>query len=438
MSTAARRSLAALLVVTALATACSTRVSAPGTTGATGAAVATDAQQDVEVFASLRGRDADALREVLAAFTAETGIPTRYVGTAGFAHRLPERLREGDPPDVALLPQPALLAELARAGHLVALDELTGLEDTLHPGAETVGLVDGVRYGVWFRVSLKSLVWYPPAAFEAAGYPLPETWDELLALSRTIAADGTPPWCLGMEDFGSTGWVGTDWIEDLILRLHGPEVYDAWVAREVPFTDPRIAEAFEAFGAVALAPGQVAGGSRAALTAPTLRALWPMLDDPPGCLLSRQASFQVTDLPPGTRLGPEGDLDVFVLPGVDADAPPLIAGGDLVAALTDRPETRALVAYLASPEAGEVWAARGGFLSPHAAFASDAYADPFDRRLAELLASAPLVRFDGSDQLPTAIGTGSFWTGMVAYVGGVPLSEVLEVIEAGGSDGPGG
>ena len=411
-----------LLVVALLVAACSGRASAPG-----------DLAEPVEVFAGLRGDDAEALREVLADFTARTGIATRYVGTAGFARRLPERLREGAPPDVALVPQPALLAELARSGHLAPLDGLDELEDTLPPGAFEVGIVDDVRYGVWYRVSPKSLVWYPPAAFEEAGYELPRTWDELLALSRDIAADGTAPWCLGIEDFGSTGWVGTDWIEDLVLRLNGPEVYDGWVAGEVPFTDPRIAAAFDAFGQVTLTPGMVAGGTRAALTTPALEALWPMLDDPPGCLLSRQAAFQVSNLPPGTTLGPDGDLDVFVLPGMDATPPPLVAGGELVTAFNDRPGTRELVAHLASPAGGAVWAARGGFLSPHTSFDPSLHGDPFDLRLAGLLTAAPAVRFDGSDQLPTAIGTGTFWTGIVDHLAGVPLDQVLEQIELGGA-----
>lgn len=393
--------------------------------------------EPVEVFASLRGDDADALREVLASFTARTGIATRYVGTAGFAHRLPERLREGDAPDLALVPQPALVAELARAGQLTPLEGLDGLDSTLHPGAYEVGVVDDVRYGVWYRVAVKSLVWYPPAAFETAGYELPTTFDELLALSRTIAADGTPPWCLGIEDFGSTGWVGTDWIEDLVLRLHGPEIYDAWAAGEVPFSDPRIAAAFDAFAAIALAPGKVAGGTRAALTTPALEALWPMLDDPPCCLLSRQASFQSTNLPPDTTLGPEGDLDVFVLPGLPGEPAPLVAGGELVVAFNDRPATRELLAYLASPAGGEVWAARGGFLSPHVSFDPTHHADPFDRALADLLVAAEVVRFDASDQLPTAIGTGTFWSGVVDHLGGVPLEQVLERIDAGGAVEPG-
>lgn len=384
----------------------------------------------LEVFTNYRGADADAFREVLAGFTEQTGIETRLVGTAAFAARLPERVRDGDPPDVALIPQPAVLAELARDDRLAPLD-LPELEDTLLPGAAAVGFVDGQRYGVWFRLAVKSLVWYPPAAFAEAGYELPTTWDELLELTRRIERDGTPPWCLGMESFAATGWVGTDWVEDLVLRLHAPQVYDGWAAGRIPFTDERIQEAFEAFTTIALVEGRVAGGPRAILTTPALDAVLPMLDDPPGCLLSRQASFQLADLPDGTEVGPDGDLNVFVLPDDDIVGPaPLVASGEIAAAFNRNPEPLALVEYLAQPSAGEPWARLGGFTSPHASFDATTYAEPFDRQVAELVADTEVVRFDASDQMPTEIGTGAFWTGIVDLISGAPLDRVLAEIEA--------
>lgn len=384
----------------------------------------------LEVFTNHRGAEADAFREVLAAFTDRTGIATRFVGTAAFAARLPERVRDGDLPDVALIPQPALLAELAREDRVAPLD-LPGLEDTLLPGVAGVGIVDGQRYGVWFRLTVKSLVWYPPGAFDEAGYELPATWDELLALSRRIERDGTPSWCLGMESFAATGWVGTDWIEDLVLRRHGPQVYDGWAAGRIPFSDARIREAFEDFSTIALTEGRVAGGPRAILTTPALDAVDPMLDEPPGCLLSRQASFQVAEFPAGTEIGPDGDLDVFVLPGEADEGPaPLVAAGEIAAAFNRRPETLQLIEYLAGPAAGEPWARRGGFTSPHATFDASSYAQVFDRQVAALVADAEVVRFDASDQMPTEIGTGAFWTGMIDLVTGVPLDRVLTDIEA--------
>jgi alpha-glucoside transport system substrate-binding protein len=416
-----------------------TAVTAAGCTGDPEAAVpAAEVDTDVlEVFTNYRDAEADAFRAVLDDFTATTGHPVRHVGTAAFARRLPERVRDGDPPDVALVPQPALIAELAEDGHLVPLDDevAAGLADTLLPGAGAIGQVDGRPYGAWFRLSVNSLVWAPPGPLASTGGdgPLPRTWDELLRFNSQYEADtGRPSWCLGMESFDATGWVGTDWIEDLVLRLHGPDVYDAWVAGEIPFTDPRIREAFEEFSRVALVEGRVLGGRRGILSTPVLDAVLPMLDDPPGCLLARQGSVQEGALPEGSEIGPDGDLQVYLLPGTDPDGvPPVLAAGEIAVAFDDRAPVVALMQFLAEPASATAWAERGSFTSPHATFDEDAYPTEFDRQLAQLVARAPVVRFDGSDQMATSVGTGTFWQGMVDLVAGTPLDQVLEEIQAG-------
>lgn len=391
----------------------------------------------VEVFTNYRGTEAAAFRDVLDSFTEATDIAVRHVGTAAFASRLPQRLRDGDPPEVALVPQPALVEELARDDRIVPLDDVVGdLEATMLSGAATIGVVDGVRHGVWFRGAVKSLLWYRPTAFEDGVAPVPDTLDELLSRTGRLAAQDATPWCLGMESFGATGWVGTDWVEDLVLRLHGPEVYDEWVAGTIPFTDPRIEEAFEVFGEVALTEGSVLGGRRAVLGTPVLDAIDPMLDDPPGCRYLRQGSFQEAALPTGTTIAPaEGDVAVAVLPGVGDEPPPVLASGEIAVAFSDDPATLELLAYLATPDAGAVWAsAHGAFTSPHATLDPDVYVNDFERDLARLVAEAEVVRFDGSDQMPTAVGTGSFWRGIVDYASGAPLPVVLEQIQAGYAD----
>jgi alpha-glucoside transport system substrate-binding protein len=249
-----------------------------------------------------------------------------------------------------------------------------------------------------------------------------------------MIADGFTPWCLGMESFGATGWVGTDWVEDIILRFSGPEFYDQWTAGAVGFGDDRVRDAFEEFGAIALTPGWVAGGRRAVLTVPALDAIQPMFDDPPGCLLTRQGSFQEGALPAGIEVGPQGDVDVFVLPPVDPGSAPLLVSGEIAAAFTDSDEARALVGFLASPEAGAPWAIRGGYTSPLQGFDSALYGSELERRLGELVSGADIVRFDGSDLMPPEVGTGTFWRGIVDYVAGEPLDTVLETIQAGYGD----
>jgi alpha-glucoside transport system substrate-binding protein len=385
----------------------------------------------VDVFTPYVAAEADGFRAVLDSFTEQTGIETRQVGSVDYAERMRERLRDGDAPDVALLPQASLLIELAQDNQLVPLDDVVAAADTFVPGVGEVGVVDDRRVGIGFRVAVKSLVWFPPEKLREAGHGPPATWQDLVAASDGIAADGGKPWCLGMEAFESSGWVGTDWVEDLMLRMHGPETYDAWASGELAFTSSQVVAAFQQFGRIALTDRLILGGQRAVLTTPALDALLPMLDNPPRCTFSRQASFQEAALPDDTTIGPDGDVDVFVLPGIEPGPAPLVTSGEIAAALDDRRDVMALMEFLAQPEAGEPWAREGGYTSPHATFAADAYATPFDRRVAELLAQAEVVRYDASDRMPPAVGTGSFWRGMVDYASGVPLDNVLFDIQRG-------
>jgi len=418
----ALRFLAWLLVFAAIAAACSSDAEP-------------NQQSDrvVRVFGVYRNAEAEGFRQVLARFTDETGIATSYVGTAAFAQRIRERVREGDPPDVALFPQPAILAEMARAGFLAPLEgELGGtVREGYSQGVAELATVDGTLYGAWFRLQVKSLVWYPPQVFAEQGYQIPASWDQLILLAAQMRQDGFTPWCLGMEAFNATGWVGTDWIEDIVLRLHGPEIYDQWTAGEIPFTDDRIREAFTLFGEIALTPGQVAGGTRSILSVPAFRAIDPMFDDPPGCLLTRQASVQVAELPTGVTLGPEGDVDVFLLPPIHDQEAPLLAAGEIAAAFSTSDDALALISYLADARSGEPWARLGGYNSPHRDFDVTTHGNEFEAKLAELVEQADVVHFDGSDLMAVAVGTGTFWQGMIDYVAGTDLDSVLTNIQTG-------
>ncbi len=389
--------------------------------------------REVRVFGNYRGLQAEDFRLVLDEFTARTGIKASYVGTANFAGRIQERVRDGDPPDVALFPQPAILADLAEDGFIQPLSNETeaAVEANYPDGVLEVMRSNGTLYGVWYRASVKSLVWYPPERFAELGYSVPTSWEGLLELTDRMADDGHTPWCLGMEAFGATGWVGTDWIEDIVLRFYGPAVYDQWVAGDISFTDPRIQEAFQRFGDIALRPGWVVGGTRGVLTIPAMRAIDPMLDDPPGCLMTRQGSFQIFDLPPETATGGDRDLDFFVLPPPESGLAPILAAGEIAATFTGTTEAHELLAFLATPEAAKPWADAGGFTSPQSGLAEDLYASDFDRRVANLIVDAEVVRFDGSDLMPPEVGTGTFWDGVVDYMSGSPLPDVLLRIQDG-------
>lgn len=388
----------------------------------------------LSVFGPWRGEQAASFRALLDDFEAESGIKVRYTGTGSFPEAIVDRVEEGDPPDIAIFPQPALLEELVARGYVLSLpDDIARLARTNY--LPTIAEVDRtVRSidGVLVRVNVKSLVWYRPGLFEARGYTIPTTWEELVALTARMAADGYAPWCLGLESFDSDGWPATDWVEDIVLRFGGTPVYDGWVTGSIPFTDQAIAGAVEEFGRLALAATEPIGGRRSVVNTPVNEAQDPMFESPPRCLMYRQASFQIDNLPEGVEVGTGEETDVFVLPGREAGAPaPLLIGGDFAAALTDREEAFALLRFLASPESGEAWARRGDYISPFSDFDLDRYGSVFDARMAGLVADAGVVRFDASDLMYPPVGTGTFRDAMVLFAATSQLDEALRLAQSG-------
>jgi len=288
--------------------------------------------------------------------------------------------------------------------------------------------VDGQMVGVWHNADVKSLVWYPAAAFEEAGYEIPETWDELLALSDQMVADGRTPWCVGIESSGATGWVATDWMEDIMLRTTSPENYDRWVAGDLKFNSPEVKRAAEVMGEIWFNPDYVFGGTTSILTTPFGDAPTPMFDDPPNCWLHRQASFITLFFPEDVELGT--DVNYFYLPPIDEEfGKPVLGSGGIMSMFNDRPEVREVMRYLTTGESARVEAQAGTIVAPHNDADLAWYPSDIQRGYAEILQAADTFRFDGSDLMPGAVGAGAFWTGMVDYVSGEDLDSVMETID---------
>jgi alpha-glucoside transport system substrate-binding protein len=383
--------------------------------------------ETVTILGSLTGNGEEKLMAAIAPFTAATGINVVYEGTDAFATLIPIRLEAGNPPDIALFPQPGLMLELAEQGLLVPQSRST-LAAAYAPYWLDLASVNGSVYGVWMRADVKSLVWYNPAAFAEAGYTVPSTWNELESLSQQIMADGHTPWCIGIESGDATGWVGTDWLEDILLRQADPDTYDRWVAHDIPFDHPAVHAALETFGEIARDPQQTRGGPTGAMSIPFGDAIAPLFANPPGCYLHRQATFIRDFLPAG--LEPEKTVNVFALPPMTPERGlPVLVSGIAYGQLQDTPAAAALMAHLASVEAHTLWA-NEGYISPHLDVELADYPDSLIRNQAAVLQRADVIRFDGSDLMPGVVGTGTFWTGMVDYVGGADAETVLRKIDA--------
>ena len=395
--------------------------------------------ETVTVFGPWLGPDKELVESVTAYFEAATGINVEYSGSDSFELQIVIDTEAGSPPNIAVFPQPGLAADLAGRGLLADLGEETAdwIRDNYAAGQSWVDLGsypgpdgDTSLYGFFYKVDVKSLVWYIPENFEDAGYEVPESMEDLKALTDQMVADGETPWCIGIGSGGATGWPATDWVEDLMLRTQPPDVYDMWVSNEMSFSDPRVVGAIEEFGHFARNNDYVAGGAGAVSSVDFRDSPAGLFASPPQCYMHRQASFIPSFFPEGPVVGE--DVDFFYFPayaGMDLGRP-VLGAGTLFAITSDSKGARAFIEFLKSPIAHEVWMAQSGFLTPHNGVNPDAYGDPVLRAMGDILLGATTFRFDGSDLMPGAIGAGAFWTGMVDYVGGTPAQDVADSIQA--------
>lgn len=362
----------------------------------------------VDVVGLWSGPELTAFETVAAGWQDATGGVVDWTGPRALATDLDARIAAGDPPDVAVLPNPGLLRDLAEEDALVPLDTVldVGQVHRDYPAAWTdLGSVDGELYGLVAKASDKSTVWYSPAAFSAAGYAVPATWDDLLALADEVVADGTAPLSVVAPRGPSSGWALTDWVSAIVLRACGPATYDAWVAAAIPWTEACVAASFDRFAALLAAPGYVLGGVRTVLATGDAEGVLPLFTDPPDAYAYAMASFAQAfitaahpDLVPG-----EG-YDWFPFPAIDpSHAGAITVGGDLVVLLTDTPAARSFLAYLGGAEAQTTWVGLGGSTSVNRSVPDDAYADPVALSVAQHLQDAFVVRFGAGDLVPADV-----------------------------------
>ena len=391
----------------------------------------------VNVLNAMEPDEADAVQALWDETYPDLDYEVDFEGNADFEEQAQIRA-EGGTLDVILLPQVGTIAGNYVPNGAVSLEDMgfdiNALNEQFSEPFVAAGEVDGQHYGIPSNINLKSMVWYPKDDFDAAGYQVPATFDELIALSDQIKADGGVPWCVGFESGGATGWPATDWMEDIMLRTAGPDVYDQWVSHEIPFNDPAVATAAETFGQIMFTDGYVLGGADQTPAIAFAEAPAPMFDDPPGCWLHRQASFINALFP--ENAGEAGvDYDWFAFPPIDQEG--ILYGGEMAVTFRNAPE---VVDFLNKFISADFQCAMGSEqassrISPDAAVGPDCYVNEILADSSAILIEATqggTGRFDASDLMPAQVGSGSFWTGMVTYMQQGPdsLSGVLDDIEA--------
>jgi alpha-glucoside transport system substrate-binding protein len=390
----------------------------------------------ISIYAGIVAIEGTNLEATFDQFEECTGATIKYEGSKEFETQIGVRAKAGNAPDIAIFPQPGLMTDQAKAGNLKPAPKAVSdlVDKNWSADWKKYGTVDGVFYTAPMLANVKGYIWYAPKTFKDNGWEVPKTWDEMMDLTKKIAdSNKMKPWCAGFESGEATGWPGTDWVEDVVLRAQGPEVYDQWVSHQIPFNDPKIVDAMNKTGEILLNSKYVNGGFgdvRSILTTGYAQAGQPVLDGQ--CAMHHQASFQSANWPEGTNVAPDGDVWAFMAPPIDASKGQAITGGgEMVGAYKDTPEVQAVLAYMASAEFANNRVKLGGAISANKGLDPNNAQSELDKQSIKLLQDPEtVVRFDGSDLMPGAVGSNSFWKGIVAWVNGAQTKQVADNIES--------
>ncbi len=413
-----------------------------------------DAAPAVSIQTQWIGGEGENFSAAIADFVAATGIRIQ-VDSIGSSHEtvLRTRIEGGQPPDLAMLAQPTAVLQYGEQGRLIDVNTIMDGDKLAAEHPATIGLITNAAGNTWaipYKADVKSTVWYPILAFEAAGYEVPATWDEMIALSDQIVADGNGnPWCVGMGAGTATGWQYTDWVEEVMLRTQTPEQYNAWIAGDLDFNSPEVRAAFEMVDEILLTENYVYGGTTAVMNTPQTEPFDPAFPQDgnwegftPGCWMHKIPTWYGPDFFPDVRAGGAGtqtqyeigtEIGIFYLPPINAEqGTPALGSADSLMVMADRPEVRAVAQFLSTPQGVQRWIEAGSAISANTETPQEWYEGAYKLDVAaEIVNNATYLGFDASDLMPAAVGAGAFWTEAVRHIdGGASLDEVLPAIDA--------
>lgn len=378
----------------------------------------------VSIYTSIVGAELDGLKKSWTDFKDCTGATLNVNGDKNFEQQVVVKAKSGNPSDIAFVPQPGLLATLVATGKVVPAPQQVqdNVDKYWDPGWKKYGTIDDKFYAAPLGANVKSLVWYSPKMFKEKGYQVPETWDDMIKLSDTIAGAGdVKPWCAGIESGNATGWPATDWLEEVVLRQAGPDVYDQWIEGKVKFSDPQIADALKTVGSILKNDKYVnAGIGDVSSIATTDFATAGKPIQAGQCYMMQMANFYASNWDKGTDISENGDIYAFYEPTMgDKFGKPVEVGGEFTAAFSDRPEVQAAQFYLSTAHwANNQSKAIPSRISANKGLKVDNVDGSINKLCVNILQDPQSVsRFDASDLMPAAVGAGAEWQQLAAWIG---------------------
>ncbi len=359
-------------------------------------------------------------KAMVAPFVQQNGTKINIESTRDLNATLTTRLQGNNPPDIAILPNPAKMQQIAKQGKLKPLDSVVDMTQLNNDYAKTwidLGSYNGKLYAIFMKAANKGTIWYNPGQFSSNGWSTPSAWTDLITLSNTIAGSGKYPWSMGVSSGSASGWPAADWIDEIYLLANGPDMYDKWVAHKIPWTDGSVKSAFQMFGAIAGGSHYINGAPQSILATSFTDATYAPYKNPPDAYMNYLGDFAATFIKTQfSSLQPGSGYNFFPFPTINSSYGSAVTGGaDLVTLYTDNDAAKKLVKYLATADAQKIWAGRGGFISVNKSVPTSVYPDAVSQNSAKMLAGATIFRFGADDLMPPAVED-AFWKACLNYI----------------------
>jgi len=374
----------------------------------------------VSVIATWGGSEEEVFKKMVAPFEEETGVTVNFTGTRDMDAILSTRVDAGNPPDVAVFANPGKLAEFTRQGEMVDLSSILDMDMIREEYSQSwidLGTIEGQYFGLFTKTAAKGFIWYDPETREMYDVQIPETWSDMISLSKNIINNTEmAPWVVALESGAASGWPGTDWLENIFIKMHGPDLYNQWHRGELAWTSEEVRAVWEAWGEIVANQDMMYGGKQYSLTTNFNQAHVPIYKEDPSAVFTHQATFLkgfITDQYP--NLEPETGFNVFRFPSInDEYAASVVIAGDVIGLFNDTPQSRAFIKYFATAEAQAYWLETGA-ISPNQEVALSEYQDPIIREAARTMQESDIVVFDASDLMPSQLNQ-TFFSAIMDYV----------------------
>lgn len=381
------------------------------------------------------GEEQASFNAVVTPFEIQNSIIVNIETTRDLDAVLTTRIQGENPPDIAILPNPAKMQQLASQNHLVPLDSFLDMSEIRSNYASAwieLGSYNGKFYALFYKATNKGTIWYNPKQFTAAGVQTPATWQDMITLSDTFASEGKYPWSMGVNSGPASGWAAADWIAEIYLNQSGPDMYDKWYRHQIPWNDPSIKSAFQTFGQIVTGTHYIKGAPQSILSTGFQQASFSPFNTPPDAYMYYLGDFTegfITTQYPNAQ--PGIDFDFFPFPTMNAQYQGALTGGaDVVVALKNTQAVQKLIKYLATPDAQMIWVKRGGFTATNKAVPASAYPNSVSAASAQQLTRATSFRFGADDLMPPGMEN-AFWVAMLSYIGDPgKLDSILSSLES--------